>query len=305
MPTLRQAVSESLAFAGKARRRAGASPAHCARRCTHAIGIHEVTGGSGFRAETEVSDYFSSHVLVVALTFFVAGFVKGVAGMGLPTVAMGILSAIMSPVSAASLLVIPSFVTNFWQLSTGPNFAALMKRLWVMMSGIMVGTLAGSWLLTSTNPDYASVGLGAALIIYAVLGLFAKPYSVPTRLERPLSPVIGFTTGLINGGTGVFTLPAVPYLQALGLSKDDLIQALGLSFTVSTIALAAGLARGGAFHLGNITLSALAVIPALLGMQAGTAIRKRVSATTFRRWFLILIAVLGLELAVHPFLFLR
>src|SRR6201990_2180376 len=99
----------------------------------------------------KMSDYFSWRVLVVALTFFVAGFVKGVAGMGLPTVAMGVLSAVMTPVSAASLLVIPSFVTNFWQLFTGPNFLALLKRLWVMMLGIMVGTLAGSRLLTSTN----------------------------------------------------------------------------------------------------------------------------------------------------------
>jgi hypothetical protein len=109
------------------------------------------------------------------------------------------------------------------------------------------------------------------------------------------------TTGAIAGATGVFTLPAVPYLQALGLSKDDLIQALGLSFTVSTIALAAGLARGGAFHLGNVTLSAFAVIPSLLGMWVGTAVRERISAATFRRWFLIFLAILGLELAVRPF----
>ncbi|WPU91688.1 sulfite exporter TauE/SafE family protein [Mucilaginibacter sabulilitoris] len=246
-------------------------------------------------------DYISSHIFIIALTFFIAGFVKGVAGMGLPTVAIAILSAIMSPVSAASLLIIPSFVTNCWQLFTGSNFLALIRRLWVMMLGILVGTLAGTWLLTSANTIYASVGLGSALIVYAVHGLFAKPLSVPARLERLLSPVIGLTTGLINGGTGIFTLPAVPYIQALGLSKDDLIQALGLSFTVSTIALAMGLARGGAFHLGNITLSALAIIPALLGMWVGTRVRERISLTTFRRWFFILIAILGLELAIHPF----
>ena len=247
-----------------------------------------------------MDNYVSPHVLIIALTFFLAGIVKGVAGMGLPTVAMGILGAIMSPVSAASLLVIPSFVTNFWQLFTGPNFLALMQRLWLMMLGIVVGTLAGSWLLTSANTEYASVGLGSALVLYAVHSLWAKPFSVPARLERFLSPAVGLTTGIINGGTGVFTIPAVPYLQALGLSKDHLIQALGLSFTVSTIALAAGLARGGAFHLGNITLSALAVIPSLLGMWVGTEIRERISATTFRRWFLILLAILGLELVVRP-----
>jgi uncharacterized membrane protein YfcA len=250
-----------------------------------------------------MNDPFSPHVLVIALTFFLAGIVKGVAGMGLPTVAMGILGAIMSPVSAASLLVIPSFVTNFWQLFTGPACLVVMKRLWTMMLGIVVGTVAGSWLLTSANTEWTSAGLGAALVLYAVYGLWAKPVPVPARLERSLSPVIGLTTGLIAGGTGLFTIPAVPYLQALGLSKDNLIQALGLSFTVSTIALAAGLARGGAFHLGNITLSALAIIPSLLGMWVGTTIRERISAATFRRWFLIFLAILGLELVVRPVFF--
>lgn len=249
-----------------------------------------------------MSDYLTWNILVVALTFFIAGFVKGVAGMGLPTIAMGILSVILSPVSAASLLIIPSFATNFWQLFTGPNLLSLIKRFWLMMVGILVGTLAGSWLLTSANTVYANVGLGIALIIYAIHGLFAKPLSVPLRLETLLSPVIGLITGLLTGATGVFTLPAVPYLQALGLSKDDLIQALGLSFTVSTIALAAGLARGGAFHFGNVSLSILAIIPALLGMWTGTLIRKRISVKTFRLCFFIFIAVLGLGLAIHPFL---
>src|SRR3954467_408300 len=138
-----------------------------------------------------MNDYLSPHVLIIALTFFLAGIVKGLAGMGLPTVAMGVLGAIMSPVSAASLLVIPSFVTNFWQLFTGPDFLVLIKRLWLMMLGIVVGTLAGSWLLTSTNTEYASVGLGSALVLYAVHSLWAKPLSVPARFERLLSPVIG------------------------------------------------------------------------------------------------------------------
>jgi uncharacterized membrane protein YfcA len=250
-----------------------------------------------------MNDYLSPLVLIIALTFFLAGIVKGVTGMGLPTVAVGVLGAIMSPVSAAALLVIPSFVTNVWQLVTGPDFLGVMKRLWLMMLGIVVGTLAGSWLLTSANTEYASVGLGSALILYAMHSLWAKPLSVPARLERLLSPVIGLTTGVVTGGTGVLVIPAVPYLQALGLSKDNLIQALGLSFTVSTIALAAGLARGGAFEVGNVTLSALAIIPSLLGMWVGTAIRERISAATFRRWFLIFLVVLGLELVVRPVFF--
>jgi uncharacterized protein len=247
-------------------------------------------------------DFSSSHVLIIAVVFFLAGIVKGVTGMGLPTVAMGVLGAVMPPVTAASLLIVPSFVTNIWQLFTGPSFVALVSRLWLMMLGIVVGTVAGSWLLTSANTELTTIGLGAALALYGGFSLLGRPLSVPSGMERRLSPVIGLTTGVITGGTGVFVIPAVPYLQALGLSKDDLIQALGLSFTISTIALAMGLARGGAFRVESIAASTLAIAPALLGMWFGQSVRQRISAAAFRRWFLICLVLLGLELAVRPFL---
>jgi uncharacterized protein len=242
------------------------------------------------------------HVGIIAAVFVLAGMVKGVTGMGLPTVAMGVLGAIMSPVSAASLLIVPSLVTNLWQLFTGPSFGALVSRFWPMMLGIVIGTIAGSGLLTETNTQWTTVALGVTLVAYAGLSLFGRPFSVPAWLERWLSPLTGLTTGLMTGGTGVFVIPAVPYLQALNLDKDDLIQALGLSFTVSTVALAIGLQTGGAFELRSAAGSVLAVIPALLGMELGQRIRHRIKPSAFRQWFLICLALLGLDLIVRPFL---
>jgi uncharacterized membrane protein YfcA len=239
---------------------------------------------------------------LIGLTFALAGVVKGVAGMGLPTVAMGVLGAFMPPVSAASLLLIPSFVTNVWQLVTGPDFRALVARLWAMMAGIFIGTMAGARLLTGADTRWTTIGLGVALAVYALYGLLGRPLCVPKRGERWLSPLIGLLTGLISGATGVFNIPAVPYLQGLNLEKDDLIQALGLSFTVSTIALAIGLAGNGAFHLGNLALSALAIVPALIGMGLGTIIREKISARTFRVAFLCCLGVLGVELAARSLL---
>ena len=63
-------------------------------------------------------------LVVATLTFLLAGFVKGVIGLGLPTVSMGLLSLVMAPAKAASLLIVPSFVTNVWQLAAGPSFSA-------------------------------------------------------------------------------------------------------------------------------------------------------------------------------------
>jgi uncharacterized membrane protein YfcA len=247
-------------------------------------------------------DFSSPHVLIIAVVFFLAGIVKGVTGMGLPTVAMGVLGVIMSPVTAASLLIAPSFVTNVWQLFTGPSFVALISRLWLMLLGIVVGTVAGSRLLTSADTKWTTIGLGVALALYGGFSLLGRPLSISARIEGPLSTVIGLATGVITGGTGVFVIPAVPYLQALGLSKDGLIQALGLSFTISTIALAMGLVRGGAFHTENIATSTLAIAPALLGTWFGQWIRQHISAAAFRQWFLICLILLGIELAVRPLL---
>ena len=68
-----------------------------------------------------MSDFSLALTATIAITFLLAGIVKGVTGMGLPTLAMGLLGAVMPPVTAASLLIVPSFVTNIWQLFAGPN----------------------------------------------------------------------------------------------------------------------------------------------------------------------------------------
>ncbi|WP_053078459.1 sulfite exporter TauE/SafE family protein, partial [Methylobacterium tarhaniae] len=179
---------------------------------------------------------------VILATFLVAGFVKGVVGLGLPTVAVGLLATVMSPAQAAALLIVPSFVTNIWQLLVGPRFGALVLRLWPMMVAIAAGTVASAGLIAGAKGPGPASALGIALVAYAGIGLAGLSLRVPARAEPWLSPLVGLLTGLVTGATGVFVIPAVPYLQALGLDRDQLIQALGLSFTVSTVALAAGLA---------------------------------------------------------------
>jgi uncharacterized membrane protein YfcA len=237
--------------------------------------------------------------LVVAAIFLLAGLVKGVIGMGLPTVAMGLLAIVLPPAEAAVLLVVPSLVTNVWQLLAGSRFAILARRLWSMMAGIVVGTIAGAGGLASDTAAFAGSGLGIALAVYAAVGLAGLPIVVVRRHEAWLAPLVGTTTGLVAGATGVFVIPAVPYLQAIGLEKEELIQALGLSFTISTLALAAGLLRIDAWHAGTAWMSLLALVPALAGMQVGQALRQRIAAPAFRKAFFAGLLLLGSYLALQ------
>jgi uncharacterized membrane protein YfcA len=95
----------------------------------------------------------------IAGAFLLAGFVKGVIGLGLPTVSIGLLGLVMTPAQAAAILVVPSLVTNVWQAAVGGGLHALTRRLWPMLAGICIGTVVGvifCRMTTTDGPRYGS-----------------------------------------------------------------------------------------------------------------------------------------------------
>jgi uncharacterized protein len=230
--------------------------------------------------------------------FLMAGVVKGVTGMGLPTVAMGVLGLAMLPTQAAALLIVPATVTNVWQLAAGGQFWVLLKRLWPLQLMIFIGTGVGTQVLGVGSGSSMSRALGGILVLYALSGLFLRPLQVAPASERWLGPLCGLMTGLIASATGVFTIPAVPYVQGLGLDRNELVQALGLSFTVSSLALGLAMFWSGALGGGELGASLLALAPALIGMMLGQWLRHRISAQMFKRVFFIGMGVLGLHLLI-------
>jgi uncharacterized membrane protein YfcA len=229
---------------------------------------------------------------IVVVVFIVAGAVKGVIGLGLPTIAMGLLGALMTPSRAAVILVVPALLTNVWQMWEGPALRRLLGRMWPLLVCALLGTLPTAGILTRANVRMTAALLGVILVAYALVGLIGVNFKVSRGKEPLLGPLIGLTTGLINGATGIFVIPGVPYIQALDLDKDELVQAMAISAFVSTVALALGLGLNSGLS-GAIAAPAIAaLVAAFVGMAVGKAFRSRLSGTAFRRW--VLIGLLGL-----------
>jgi uncharacterized membrane protein YfcA len=235
-------------------------------------------------------------VVVIAAVFLVAGFVKGVLGLGLPTISMGLLAVTMTPGQAAAMLVVPSLVTNLWQMLAGPYVLKLVKRLGGMLIAACIGTWLGAGWLTGPHARYGAIALGLSLIVYAVLSLGAVRVSVPRQQEIWLGPLVGLVTGLITAATGVFVIPAIIYLQGIGLEKEELVQALGLSFTVSTVALSFNLMGAGVLSVSLASTAIVGLVTAAIGMWIGQLVRLRLDQQTFRRWFFIGLLLLGVYL---------
>ena len=208
--------------------------------------------------------------IFIAAVFLLAGFVKGVIGLGLPTISMGLLAVVMPPIEAAAILILPSLLTNVWQMLAGPSLGSVVRRLWTMMVGVCLGTWAGLGLMTGAHARYGTALLGGALTVYAVTGLRAVRFAISPDREALLGPLVGAVTGIISAATGVFVIPAVPYLQMIGLEKEELVQALGLSFTVSTVALAINVWVAGALSVSIAGTTVFALVLACVGMWIGT-----------------------------------
>lgn len=241
-------------------------------------------------------------LLAVAAIFALAGLVKGVIGMGLPTVAIGLLGLMMPPAQAAAMLIVPSLVSNIWQAVVGGNFRELVARLWPLFAGIAIGTAIGALYLVRSGGAAATLWLGVALAVYALLGLFKIEFKVPVSRERSIGFVSGIVTGVITVATGVFAIPMVPYLQGLGLDRHRMVQALGLCFTVCTVMLAAALRHAGEISADLLWPSLVGLIAVLAGMRIGQLLRGHIRPEVFRLCFFVGLLMLGVHLALRSVL---
>lgn len=232
---------------------------------------------------------------LVAVVFVLAGGVKGVTGMGLPTVAMSLLGLWMAPVQAAALLVVPSLATNVAQCR-GAHLRRLAMRLWPGWLAIAVVTIAAPGFGGSASTESAKRWLGAILIVYGAWGLWRPALPDFSGRGLWLSAVAGAATGVVTASTAVFVLPWVPYLQSLKLGKDELVQALGLSFTIATLALAIRVQASGPLtwlSTSGAVAIGLALASAFVGMKFGAALRGRLAGAAFQRALFLVFIALG------------
>ncbi len=199
-------------------------------------------------------------LILIAAVFLIAGFVKGVVGLGLPTVSMGLLAVNMAPSRAIAIVIVPAIVTNIWQTFAGPYLRDILRRLWPLMIGTVIGCWLNAGALTGPHARYGTIVLGVLLVDLRDHRARTSSSSTSRRRTRNGSAAWSASiTGVISASTGVQVIPSMPFMQAIGMEKDELVQALGVFFTTATLALAFNLTAGGLLTPAN-------AVPGAVGM---------------------------------------
>ena len=236
-------------------------------------------------------------LFMIGAVFLLAGFVKGVLGLGLPTVSMGLLAVTMPPSRALAIVIAPAIITNIWQTFGGPYLRDILKRLWPLMLCTVIGSLMSAGAMSGPHARYGTVALGALLVIYAVIGLTQFRLRIERRNEKWVGGIVGLVTGVISASTGVQVIPSMPFIQAIGMEKDELVQALGVFFTVATLALSVSVSASGLLNATTAIPGAIALACSFAGMFVGQTVRAKMPTEAFRSWFLIGMILLGVYLA--------
>ena len=231
-------------------------------------------------------------ILIIAGTFLIAGTVKGVIGLGLPTVSLALLTVAIGLPEAMNLLLVPSLATNLWQAAVGGRAMTVLRRIMALS-----GDGHGDRVARRHRPDPRRPvdAFGAAR---SAPGGLRGPRFERVPLHRPgASGDLGWAAGRFGQRTfdrndRIIVVPGVMFLQAIGLSHDMLVQAMACC---SPHPLCAGLRLARQWPLSAELggLSAAALIPAALGMAVGQRVRRALSEPMFRRLFFISLLALG------------
>lgn len=236
---------------------------------------------------------FASAVLLLA------GTVKGFIGLGMPTVALALLTLQLDARSAVSLILVPMFLSNVWQFWRGPDWRGCVRQHWRFALVLFGVVMASVWLSQSAPDGLLRAVLGVFILIFCAFSWRDAVPPIPPQRVRLFEATSATIAGLVGGLTAAWAPPLAMYLTGLRLERDDFVQALGFLITAGSIGLLITYPAVG--HLGakDAIFSAFLLIPTLLGFSCGEYLRLRSDPKLFKRIFLIAFAILGAGLLIR------
>ena len=240
-----------------------------------------------------------SLLIVPFAAYAIAGLVKGTTGLGFSTTCLPILAISLGLKESLPLVLVPSLLSNITVMRDAGHFREVVTRFWPLYVALLPGLAIGLALLAWIDGASAAAALGAVLCLYAAYAFFRPSARIDDAVAQPLAPPVGFLTGMVNGLTGSQVMPLMPFMLALQLDANRLVQAINCSFTLSSLVMAAGLARLDLFTLEQLAISVAGTVPALAGVKIGGVLRRRLEPEIFRKMVLAVLLVLGVSLMLR------
>jgi len=247
---------------------------------------------------------FDVDVFVLLVGFgalFLGALVKGMLGLGLPLIAVPLLTLVVDAQVAIAALMLPIVASNLWQALVGGQILVNLRRFWPLIVVMVPMIVVGASLLTSLDTPTLDLILGIAMIVISVINLTRLRFSIPPHWEQRAGVITGFITGILTGMTSFYGPPLVLYTQAIGLKKEVFVPAIGALYLIGGLTLTFSLGGYGVLDGPVLLASALGIIPTFIAMALGQRLSRRISQDAFRKAIFILLLIIGASLITRSF----
>ncbi len=240
-------------------------------------------------------------IFVCALGLLAGSTVKGVAGIGLPLVAVPILTTLVNLKTAVTMTTVPIVGSNFVQSFQGGLFFHLVRRFWTLLVPLFAAIIIGTRLLVVLPERLLDLIIGIAVISIPLVLHFVPNMRVPRHYERWANPLIGLGSGLLGGISTFYGPPLMLYVFGMRLSKDEFIPTISLMYTVAGVAMLLGIYGNRVAGLTEIGVSFLMLIPTGIGMWLGRYVRVQLSEHRFQQLLVAIYAATGLTFLANAY----
>ena len=237
----------------------------------------------------------------VITIFLIGGVIKGLIGVGLPTVTLTLLSFIFDIKVSISIILLPIILTNLYQMFDGRHLKEIVNDVKVFQIVAFIFIFPGFYFLTLLDSNVILIILAIILIFNSSLGLAKKEIKFKSYKSKFFQFIIGGSTGLITGITSIYTMPFIFLIQTLKYSKDKVIQLMGLTFFIFSCTQFFLFSLNNMFNLKILFLSSISCLPIIMGFYFGTILRKKISENLFKVLLNLILIFMGILLLIKLF----
>ncbi len=241
-------------------------------------------------------DYFI--LIQIIIIFLAGGIVKGLIGVGLPTVTLTFLSFIFDIKESISIILLPIIITNLYQMINGKYLKQIINDTKVFQISALIFIFPGFYFLLILNSNTILIILALILIYNSILGLIKYEIKFKNFKSNYYQLSVGGMTGIVTGITGIYTMPFIFLIQSLKYKKNKTIQLMGLTFFIFSSAQFLLFSLNDLISARVLILSSVACVPILFGVYLGTILREKISETLFKLLFNIMLIVMGFLLII-------
>ena len=239
-----------------------------------------------------------SLIAFATAVLLLAGTIKGLIGLGMPTVALTLLTLQIDARAAVTLIVLPMLVGNIWQFWRGPDMVRCVKQHWRYALILVVVVALTVWLSQSVPDKLLRVVLGVLVLIFCISSWRSLVPPIPTHRVRLFEGISAVTAGLVGGLTAAWAPPLAMYLTGLRLERDEFVQALGFLIIAGSTSIFVMFVAVGHSSAPELTFSIFLFIPTLIGFSLGERLRRRTNPEQFKKLFLGAFSLLGVNLVL-------